>query len=234
MAGSEDKAKVGNMLWRANEESIRARYPDCKGPADYPGNGRDAATGYTLTGSDFGRMPANVEPVQVLKACNAFRYQACEHAGWEASEACSFIDSLKEKAISCLNGYDAAEWGAPKDTPAMGSAVAFPVMGSALPAPVMGSAGIVPDVSDGVRLMRHFCQNTKTGAKARCTYSRTGLNTLGDAVTVYAKGYNDNLAAVFGAAENNSDIMTDYFEKDRVRILPDSPLFARACEMAAK
>ena len=113
-ATGEEEAKVGNMLWRANEQSIIARYPDCKGPADYPGNGRDADTGYTLTGSDFGRMPARIEPVQVLKACNAFRYQACEFAGWEASEACSFIDSLRDKAISCLKGYDAAEWGAPK------------------------------------------------------------------------------------------------------------------------
>ena len=114
MASNDDKAAVGNMLWRANEESIRARYPDCKAPDKYPGNGRDAATGYTLTGADFGRPPARIEPVQVLKSCNAYRYQACEHDGWETSEACSFIDSLREKAISCMPGYEDASWGAPK------------------------------------------------------------------------------------------------------------------------
>ena len=145
MASNDEKAAVGNMLWRVNEESIRARYPDCKTPDRYPGNGRDAATGYTLTGSDFGRPPARVDPVQVLKSCNAYRYQACEHAGWEASEACSFIDSLREKAISCLPGYETASWGAPKSNPVMGSAGAVPaagsvVAGSVVAFPVMGSA----------------------------------------------------------------------------------------------
>jgi hypothetical protein len=129
-ATADERAAVGNMLWRANEESIRARYPQCKTAADFPGNGRDAATGYTLTGSDFGRPPARVDPVQVLKSCNAFRYQACEHAGWDASEACSFIDALREKAISCLPGYEDASWGAPESNPLMGSGGAVPAVGS--------------------------------------------------------------------------------------------------------
>jgi hypothetical protein len=85
-----------------------------------------------------------------------------------------------------------------------------------------------------VKLMKHYAQNTETGAKARCWYSRGNLIKIGDAVTVYAKSYLDNLASVFGEAENNSDIMTDYFEKDRVRILPGDPLFARACELAER
>jgi hypothetical protein len=140
MASNDEKAAVGNMLWRANEKSILARYPDCKGPADYPGNGRDAATGYMLTGADFGRPPAHIEPVQVLKSCNAFRYQACEHDGWESSEACSFIDSLREKAISCLPGYEDASWGAPESNPLMGSGGAVPAVGSSIRFPVTAAA----------------------------------------------------------------------------------------------
>ncbi len=85
-----------------------------------------------------------------------------------------------------------------------------------------------------VRLMKHFCQNEATGAKARCWYNRANLIKIGDAVTVYAKSYREDLAAVFGTAENDSDMMTDYFEKDRVRILPNNPLFARACELATR
>ena len=114
MADGAEKAQVGNMLWRANEESIRARYGDCKTATDYPGNGRDAETGYTLTAGDFRRPPTHIDPVQVLKSCACFRYQACEFAGWDDSEAARFIEALTTKAINSLPGYEEAVWGAPK------------------------------------------------------------------------------------------------------------------------
>ena len=86
-----------------------------------------------------------------------------------------------------------------------------------------------------VKLMKHYAQNTETGIKARCWYSRGNLITLGDAVTVYAKSYSDRLYPIFGeSVENDTDTQTDYFEKDRVRILPGSPLWERACELATR
>ena len=83
-----------------------------------------------------------------------------------------------------------------------------------------------------IKLMKHYVQNTATGAKARCHYHRGELVGRGDAVTIYAKTYSDSLYAVFGDCENNTDTQTDYFEKDRFRILPSNPLFAEACARA--
>ena len=86
-----------------------------------------------------------------------------------------------------------------------------------------------------IKLMKHYAQNTETGTKCRCWYSRGNLLKLGDAVTVYAKSYADSLSPIFGdTVQNGSDLMTDYFEKDRVRILPGSPLWDRACELATR
>ena len=85
-----------------------------------------------------------------------------------------------------------------------------------------------------IKLRRYYCQRD-TGPKVRCWYHRGSLRTAPDAVTIYAKSYADSLADVFPAnrVENNTELQTDYFEKDRVRILPDDPLWEDACAMAA-
>jgi len=49
-------------------------------------------------------------PVAVLKACDGYEYQACEHPGWEASEAHAYINALRRRAIHALPGYDEAAW----------------------------------------------------------------------------------------------------------------------------
>ena len=86
-----------------------------------------------------------------------------------------------------------------------------------------------------IKLRRYYCQNTDTGKKVRCWYSRGSLRTAPDAVTIYAKSHCDSLKAVFAPArvENNTELQTDYFETDRVRILPGDPLWDEACAMAA-
>ena len=46
-------------------------------------------------------------------------------------------------------------------------------------------------------------------------------------LTIYAKDYRrfyGDVAAAF-AVENDSDSMTDYFEDDRIRVLPSHPLY---------
>lgn len=80
-----------------------------------------------------------------------------------------------------------------------------------------------------IRFMKHYVTNGTH--KARVHYSAFRMTTTGqDCVTLYAKDYSDDLCKVFGAGayENNTDMMTDYFEKGRVRILPDSPLYSAA------
>ena len=103
-------AAVGQMLWDANRCSIEARYPD--------------------TVDDFSRAPgpigesfsydrhcgnpwAEMDPLQVIKACHCFTYQACEYEGWRDSEARAFIEAPIGYATRALPGYDDAEWGAP-------------------------------------------------------------------------------------------------------------------------
>ena len=68
--------------------------------------------------------------------------------------------------------------------------------------------------------------------KARIHYSAFQMITTGqDCVTLYAKSHADGqaLAKILSEGyENNTDTQTDYFEKGRVRILADSPLYAAA------
>lgn len=56
-----------------------------------------------------------------------------------------------------------------------------------------------------------------------------------DTITIYADGYSGFSCEVWEAfdVQNDSDSMTDYFEKDRIRVKPDHPLYAqvlKACE----
>lgn len=110
-AGDFDRAsEVGQMLWDANRESIVARYPDTRD------NFYDNAPGTIGEDYEFAYRPLyrQCDPVQIIKACRCFAYQACEYDGWEDSEAHAFIDSLVVHACSELPGYDEAEWGAPE------------------------------------------------------------------------------------------------------------------------
>lgn len=100
------EAEVGQMLWDENRASIRARYPDTD---HMPG-----PVGENYVYGKHSRFPhVPIDPVQVLKACDCFAYQACEHDGWNDSEAKAFIDALTRDTWHALTGYDAAEWGAP-------------------------------------------------------------------------------------------------------------------------
>ena len=109
----KDAAKVANMLWQENVKSVCARYPDEKSN-ELPGTITDGEEGYIITAADMAKPLHNVEPVQVLKSISCYEYQACEHEGWETSEAHTFCQVLRHKAINTLAGYDDAEWGAPK------------------------------------------------------------------------------------------------------------------------
>jgi hypothetical protein len=107
----ERAAEVANMLWCENIKSVSHRYPHessdtLPGPCDH--------SNFTVEASDFkGIRWLHFVPVQVAKACDCYEYQSCEHREWETSEAKAFTDSLRESQWRRLNGYDAADWGAP-------------------------------------------------------------------------------------------------------------------------
>lgn len=109
---SQDKASdLGSMLWLENIASVEGRYPDTKGKSErMPGRIDE-----TYIYSHSKDWPSDmIDAVQVLKSAACYRYQACEHEGWEASESASFIRALISSAIESLPGYDKAKWGAPE------------------------------------------------------------------------------------------------------------------------
>lgn len=82
-----------------------------------------------------------------------------------------------------------------------------------------------------IKFMKHYVTNGEI--KARVSYSHFVHASLGvPCVTLYAKDYNHSLCNIFpNKSENNSDIRTDYFEKDRVRFFEGDPHYnaALAC-----
>lgn len=104
--------ELGQMLWDANKESINARYPDTVKDMEHaPG---PIGENYTFNESDITNGGIALDMVQVLKACDCYEYQSCEHEGWHDSEAYDFIHRLRARAWQALPGYDDAEWGAPE------------------------------------------------------------------------------------------------------------------------
>ena len=66
-------------------------------------------------------------------------------------------------------------------------------------------------------------------------YSSSSNNLNGNA-TIYIKSYEPlpDEAYKLLQVENNSDMQTDYFEKDRIRISPDSPYFDKVEALAER
>jgi hypothetical protein len=72
--------------------------------------------------------------------------------------------------------------------------------------------------------------------KARVHYSHGFIIGGRECVTIYAKDYGHALGRVFAGSEeyqNDTDSQTDYFDKGRVRIFPDSPLWSAALARCA-
>jgi hypothetical protein len=107
-------AELGNLLWRENIASVSHRYPG-ESSATLPGP-RDGL--YSVAPADIARhVWTDINPGQVLKACDCFEYQSCEHSEWPNSEAKAIIDDLRSAAWHSLPGYDKAAWGAPEPRP---------------------------------------------------------------------------------------------------------------------
>ena len=65
--------------------------------------------------------------------------------------------------------------------------------------------------------------------KAKISYSLDNRGDKRSCVTIYAKDYDRALGRIFpDEYTNNSDMMTDYFEKGRVVFFDDHPLYAAA------
>lgn len=84
-----------------------------------------------------------------------------------------------------------------------------------------------------IKFNKYHVVDTETKVKARVHYSIGGRRDSRSCVTLYAEDYNDNLFELFGDIyENQTDTMTDYFEKGRVNLFADHPLFDAAMKRA--
>lgn len=94
--------QLGQGLWRANWDSLEARYRDRAG--DLFGNGAELAL--------YRAKPvARIDVVNVLKQLDCFDYQACEVSDYAGSWAAEVTRILRKEAIRRLPGYDDAPWG---------------------------------------------------------------------------------------------------------------------------
>jgi hypothetical protein len=80
---------------------------------------------------------------------------------------------------------------------------------------------------DSIKFHKHYVTNGTT--KARVSYHFGKLIDGRECVTLYAKDYGHALGAIFADGyQNDSDLMTDYFDKGLVRIYPGEKHFDAA------
>ena len=79
-----------------------------------------------------------------------------------------------------------------------------------------------------IKFNKHHVTNGTV--KARCHYSLDNRVDGRKCVTIYAKDYGHHLAEVLGSDDykNDTDTMTDYFDKGRVVLFEGHPLYADA------
>jgi len=80
-----------------------------------------------------------------------------------------------------------------------------------------------------IKFNRYNVTDTITKKKAKVFYSLDNRTDRRPAVTIYAKDYGSDLGAMFASEyENNTDTMTDYFEKGSVVLFEDNPNYSAA------
>jgi hypothetical protein len=88
-----------------------------------------------------------------------------------------------------------------------------------------------------IKFNKYNVTDTETKNKERVFYALDNRTDKRPCVTLYSKDYGYGLYRLFGdLAVNNTDTMTDYFEKSRVVLFEDHPLYpaARARAIANK
>ncbi len=103
---------LARSFHRANEKSVMAQYRQAT----------ETEFRFDRKAADAGRK---LSPVQIIKAVQAFEYQACEAEGWETSAVHDATQAILTQAIRELPGYEDAAWGVPDsltDAPKLSSA----------------------------------------------------------------------------------------------------------------
>lgn len=93
--------RLFRLLARENLASLDARYPRSSHEAE--------SENAELVGPL--QRNAEVSPIQLIKLCHCYAYQACEHRAWQESEARKVVDDIVGHAVMHLPGYEEAKWG---------------------------------------------------------------------------------------------------------------------------
>jgi hypothetical protein len=86
----DNASQVGAILLAENQRSVNSRYHENEPVGIY----------------EFQELPGTPEPTTVLNAIRCYRYQSCEHDGWESSEAAQVIGAIESKMIRELCEHD--------------------------------------------------------------------------------------------------------------------------------
>lgn len=109
-ASSESPQKLGQMLVDQNWRSVNFRYRE-----------NDPAPTYRYV-----PFTAPIRPVDVIKACDCYDYQACETEDYEETAAARLIKAIRSKAIrAALPALESAKWGSPPNPGRKGRVVAI-------------------------------------------------------------------------------------------------------------
>ena len=93
-----DPQKLGELLVAENYRSVNFRYREQDAPHPYR----------------WAFYSGIIDPVQVIKSCNCYDYQACETDDYRDTEAARLVEAIRSKAIrAALPKLEAAKWGAP-------------------------------------------------------------------------------------------------------------------------
>jgi hypothetical protein len=89
-----NEQRIIAILETANKESLHVRYGD-----------DDVTTGikYEITNK-------YQSPMQIIKLCNCFSYQASEVNDYDSTPAAAIINAIVYKAITNMPGYGDLEW----------------------------------------------------------------------------------------------------------------------------
>ncbi len=56
-------------------------------------------------------LPMDVPAAAIIKMCDCYEYQSCEHPEWKESRARAIVGSIRQAAVCKLPGYREAPWG---------------------------------------------------------------------------------------------------------------------------
>src|SRR5258706_4215454 len=82
--------EIIKILHKEDVKSIRYRYPNDK---------------FCYRTPFFRKIAIAQTPVEIIKLCDCYNYQACETETYKESEAAKIIEQIRNSAIRQLNGY---------------------------------------------------------------------------------------------------------------------------------